>query len=183
MNLEVIREELEINGRLSRKSIGLLRQMILSDNPFSAISLATDCALFSLAPEIAKCVNHETEIVRWMATSALLNRFRLVDHVDIGIYQAQYDPSTVVQGTAFTGIGEVLPDVKDKNKSRLIAELLLKEFEDDHACNRRDAYFGILSAMDILLTDQPSASKNLDYSRDINWQIIESFKEQYMLPT
>ena len=180
--LDDIQVEFEITGRLSKSSIEKLKQLILSDDPYSAITVATDCGTFALAPVIAQATNSEDSMVRWNAIGALLTRFRLPEYADLGFEFALTEPDEMVRNIALVGLGEVLPDVKDNSLANAIAHYLIKVFqnEEEDILARGAAYDGILAALDVLPTSRPPANRPLDLIKDVDNEKIADFKKRYL---
>ncbi|MCI0552498.1 MAG: HEAT repeat domain-containing protein, partial [Anaerolineae bacterium] len=95
--LNEIETEFEVNGRLSKSAIEKLEQLILSDDPYSAITVATDCGIFALAPAIAQTISSQDPMVRWNAIGALLTRFRLSEYAELGFELVLTDPDEMVR--------------------------------------------------------------------------------------
>jgi len=181
--LKIIAEEYLRDGKLSNSSLLKLRDAICNENKYSAISLAADCKASSLASEIAMALESDEEMVRWIAISTLLSRFKLKQYAQIGLHHAQYDTDEMVKGIAISGLGEILPLISNKSLSREISIFLINTFEkkptDEYIDYREDAYEAILAAMSISPLERPSANKHLDLDTDVDHNIVQSFKKLY----
>ncbi len=182
--LGIIVQEFDNNGKLSNITLSKLRNLILSDKKYSAISIAADCRAISLAPEIAKALKSDEVMVRWIAISTLLSRFRLGEYAKLGLEHAQNDSDEMVKGAAIAGLGEILPIITNRFQRKEIAKLLINLFEsesdDQYIDYREDAYEGILAAMNISPLERPPANKSLDFDTDVDINIIMAFKQQYL---
>ena len=123
-------------------------------------------------------------MVRWIAVSALLSRFKLAEYAKLGLVHAQHDPDEVVKGAAISGLGEVLPSVIDKSLSKDIASFLVKMYEngdnEEYIDYREDAYEGILAAMNISPLERPPANRPLDADLDVDTNMLIAFKRRYL---
>lgn len=182
--LDTIAQEYENNGELSNSTLSNLRECILNEDPYSAISIAADCRAISLAPEIAKALESNEIMVRGIAISTLLSRFKLDQYAVLGLHHAQNDSDEMVKGAAISGLGEILPIIADKSISKNIASLLVNYFEnepdDQYIDYREDAYEGILAAMNISPLERPPANKALNFNTDIDTNLIKAFRKKYL---
>ncbi|AGY60032.1 hypothetical protein [Gloeobacter kilaueensis] len=181
MNFEDIYDEYERNGRISRASTAFLKLLIAGPDPFTAITVATDCAAFSTAPVIATTLDSTDVMVRWNAVGALLTRFRFAEYARAGLELAINDPDMMVRGIALVGLGEVLPDVIEPDlryeMAKTLYETVMNAEEEPHM--RMNAYFGILSAMDILPLDRPPASRVLPFEK-MDHATINNFRALFL---
>jgi hypothetical protein len=181
--LIAIEQELEENGRLSSTSIYILGNLISnSENPYSAIILATDYGISSLATEIASTVDNTDPMVRWSSIAALLTHFKLTEYAGIGLNHAEQDSDAMVRGISLVGIGEVINNVSDKTIRKKIAELLLRYVENiDNTLGidfRNDAYDGILAAMGVSPIDRPPIDS--EFSDVYDEEVLSAFKLRYL---
>jgi hypothetical protein len=181
-DIDDIVREFQRHGRISQRSIKKLRDALLSDDPFEAITVATDCCILELTPEIARCLDSSDEMIRWNAAGSIYTRFRLPRNIDKGIKLASSDESTMVRAIALCGLGEVLPIISDKALRQKIASLLLSTFQNQELFPelRNAAYDGILAAMDVLPLDRPPAGKLLNIETDVDHRTVEDFKNLYL---
>src|SRR5581483_7136411 len=132
MPFQDIVQEYEANGRISQHSVDRLRTTIRSDDPFDAITVATDCAVFDLVPDIARCLDDSDSMVRWNAAGSLFTRFRIPLRVDKAFDLAMHDEDSTVRIIALCGLGELLPKL-DRHQQREAASLLLSTFRNENA--------------------------------------------------
>lgn len=182
MGLSALTDEYENNGRLSRRSIQLLSDRLLSDDPYEAITVSTDCAAFELVPKIAKSLDSPDPMVRWNAVASLHTRFRVPDCIEKTLKMASEDEDTMVRAIALHGVGEMLPIIRDQSLRRKMASLLITTLDDAKLFNelRAAAYEGILAAMDVLPLDRPPATKPLNLERDVESTLVQQFKNCYL---
>ncbi len=181
MRFNDVVHEYENHGRLSNRSVARLRDGLREADPFEAITVATDCAVFELAPEIAHCLDSTDPMVRWNAVGALFTRFRVPIRLEQLIGMAESDPDSMVRAIALCGVGEMLPKAPDEATSRRMATLLISTLENDDLFEeyRTSAYRGILAAMDVMPLDRPPAHKPLGLAK-IDKNMVERFKTQYL---
>lgn len=182
--LNEVTQEFESNQKLSDLSLSKLKQLILGNNSYSAISTAADCNAVSLAPAIAKSLKSEKIMDRWIAISVLLGRFRLKEYAREGLHHAKYDSDRMVKGAAIAGLGEILSIIEEKSLSKDIAILQIDIFENEPDNEfidyREDAYEGILAGMDISPLERPPANTKLNLDNDVDWNVVNSFKQKYL---
>ncbi len=183
MDLEDVKREYQVNGRISRRSIGILKELIRGDDPYSAITVAGDCAAFDASPEIGLCLDSEDSMVRWNAAGVLFTRFRQPDLGDRCLELAKSDPDTLVRAIALCGIGEILHKVTNFQLRAQMATTLLQSLNDASELPefRGAAYEGILAAMDVLPLDRPSASRLFDPDKDLDEEIVQDFRIVFVL--
>lgn len=186
-SLKGLLEELINNHGFTPHSLEELAWHIRNGDKPIAISLACSSAQYDLAPVIAEQLNDLNPKVREVAISELLGRFRLAQYAENGLYLALTDPDEGVRVLALANLGEVLYNISDKNLQRQVASLLIETLETRkyRSCtaNWREisaAYDSILAAIDILPLARPSPMKKLDFESDINLELVERFKEQYL---
>src|SRR5206468_3383435 len=76
MSIGDIQSEFDQHGRLSRQAVTELQALLLSDDPYSAITVAADTGCFEVSPQIAECLTSPDPMVRWNAAATLFTRFR-----------------------------------------------------------------------------------------------------------
>lgn len=187
-NVKRIRDEYWDNKeKLSQESLNILKNHLEGNDPDEicrAIDLATDLKLFSLAPLIARHLTNEWGVVREIAISQLLGILKLPEYAEIGLKMAQEDESSGVRSLSLFNIGNLLKEVEIGLRKK-IAAYLLKVFYDEKERNtlRHSAYTSILTDMDVHILDRPSATRDLKIPEEINWELVEKFKEKYELVT
>jgi hypothetical protein len=181
-----IRDEyFDNNETLSQQSLDELKQHLegKDENELCrAISLVTDARLMQFVPLMAKHLNNEDSYVRESLIGKLLGRLKLPEYAEVGLKMAQEDESAGVRSLALFSIGEILKEVEIKLRKK-IAEYLLKVFYDEKERNtlRHSAYTSIITDMDVHILDRPSAARDLKIPEEVNWELVEKFKEKYGL--
>lgn len=148
--LEDALDEFDRTGSLSRERVEELTHEIEGGSPYDGISVAADCHATGLASIIAKRLDHDDQMVRWMAIGTLLRRFELEQYASAGLTMAGADSSLMVRGEALSGLGAVLAKVSDRGLKKRCAEYLKIVAEDQNEIDamRQDAYAAILTAME-----------------------------------
>jgi hypothetical protein len=181
MTIKDISEEYDSNGRLSRRAVGELRQMLLSNDPYEAISLTADLGCIELSAEIGNNLTSTDSMVRWIAAATLFTRFRKIDYIAQCFEMAKDESDEMVRSIALVGLGELLVFENRPLQKRQYARLLLDTLLDENQYPpfRSAAYEGILAAMDVSPADRFPATKLPDFSKDISLTILEAFKNRY----
>ena len=173
------------DGKISKESLNDLKKHLEgnnTDNLCEAMSLVTDARIIAFVPLIEKCLTNEWSIVREFAIGKLLGLLKLPAYAEIGLKMAQEDESSGVRSLALFNIGNVLKDV-EMGLRKKIAAYLIKVFYDEGERNtlRHSAYTSILTDMDVHILDRPSAARDLKIPEEVNWELVEKFKEKYGL--
>jgi hypothetical protein len=178
--LEEIEAEYARNGRLSRRSIVDLRTLILDGDSYTAISTAADCGVFEAEEEIARSLDSEDPMVRWIAAATLFTRFRLSAFAGRCLEFAREDPDSMVRNISLSGLGELLPYVKDLSLKRSMAQFLLEVLnKSDDKVDQAAAYNGILAAMDVLPADRPSPKALFEGKQPFDPKLVARFADAY----
>jgi HEAT repeat protein len=181
MSLESIQSEYDRHGQLPRIAVLELQSLLLSDDPYSAITVAADTACLELSPQIAKCLTSADPIVRWNAAATLFTRFRANQFANQCLDMVESERDEMVRSVALVGLGELLPSMDGHHYRRRAAADLLEVFNDpsEYPEVRCSAYEGILAAMGTSPLERPPAGKLLNLVEDVDRRIVEEFASRY----
>lgn len=179
---DICDEYLEKNF-LSQQTLRDLIWHIENDpEPQESISMATDMGLKQLGRYIAKHLDHKDEYVREFVIGCVIGRLQLLDYVGKAFKMAKDDPYENVRDLAIFNIGEILPQLDNKDLQREIAQYLYQLIIDPNKYGndlfKHSAYNSILAALGVHPLDRPSVPR-FDINQDIDLKMVEKFKKEY----
>lgn len=181
MSIDAVQSEFDRHGQLSRQAVIELQSLLLSDDPYGAITVAADTGCFEVSPQIAQCLTSSDPMVRWNAAATLFTRFRANQYATQCLELVEKEPDEIVKSVALVGLGELLPSVDDHDFQNGAAAVLLRVFNDqsEYPEVRCSAYEGILAAIGISPLERPPAGKLLDLVKEVDWKMIEKFVTRF----
>ena len=182
MTADEIKVEFERNKKLSPRAMRELTNLIASDDPFAAITVAADIGCVEVAGIIAKGLSSTDAMVRWNAAATLFTRFRAQRYINECLELAKNELDEVVRSVSLVGLGEFLPLTSDKSYRHAAARELLRVLDDqsEYPEIRCAAYEGILAGLGIAPSVRPPAGKLLDLLTDVDREKVQAFSQRFM---
>lgn len=180
-SVDEIQEEFWDTDAVSPSSIQDLKNHIQNDSdPHMAIIVATDAGLVSLAPYIAKHLDHEDAFIRERTVGCLIGRLFQSQYAEKGFEMAKNDPSDGVRDLAISSLGVVLDEL-DKLLQQEIADHIYKVLTSASydRLHKKTAYRSVVDAMDIPLEKRPHISRNFNIEELVDKDLLISFCKKY----
>lgn len=125
--------------------------------------------------EIERCLGHRNCVVRYAALTVLVLDWRRAEHRKTCENFLLYDDDGDNRRLGAAGLGSLL----EGSKEAKALQLLLRYFcdEDQRPDIRKTAYSEILSILGTPVSQLPSAVRDFDFSKDVNWARIQEAEE------
>jgi hypothetical protein len=179
--IDEIQDEFDENERLSLSTIKDLRWYLENDpRPHRPIIIATDAGLTSLAPIIAKHLDHEDDFIREKAVGCLIGRLFQAQYAEKGLHMAKEDKYSNVRILAVSSLGAVIDDV-DKNLRQEIADYLYYVLITPTYSKlyRQSAYDSILDAIRVPITEWPEVVVEPNIEELVDKELLAKFCKKY----
>ncbi len=148
---------------------------ISSDQVYSLLHSFGEAGFLEAKPDVEGYLKHEDSELRYVALNVLALHWKCCEHRKTCEEFILTDSESENRGLGTCGLGALLEGTRDPNALMLLLQVFFDEGEEWHV--RDSAYSAILYVLGRPVTEQPSATRKLDYMKDVNWEHIRVAKE------
>lgn len=153
-------------------------------NLIGDIALCNDPVLNHLAPDVVELIHQDDDFLGQQIVSCILGYMKLSDYAgfffELFHSQRGYLFDENVKDHILFKLGYVLNMIRNVDLKYKIAELLLTQvYHPDENMYRSSSYHSILVDMDVPRSERLSVAKTLDPEKDLDWDLVERFKNKY----
>jgi hypothetical protein len=138
------------------------------------LRVAARTGLMTAEPQVSRFLTSSHSELRQAALRVLVFWWGLGErYLDACRDMLLNDPDADVRTTAASCLGAIRDSSKDQKDLRLLASIVRDRQTDSYL--REAAYEALLSIIGIPPDQRPSAAQDLDFERDIDWDLVDRY--------
>jgi HEAT repeats len=155
--------------------VDLRAGIIPEDELYTVIHRFGNEGLIEAKPDVERFLNHPNPEIRYIALNVLTFHWMCREHRSTCETFALNDPDSDNRRMGAAGLGALLEGTRDPKALQMLIRIFRDEKEEWDV--RDAAYRSILYVLGRPASEQPPATKQLDYERDVNWERIREAEE------
>jgi hypothetical protein len=163
---------MKVNVLHLRYQLAKLRSgSIPEDAIYSVLHQFGESSFFEAKRDIEKYLRHDDPQLRYIALNVLTLHWKCSTHRETCVQFVLNDDDSENRRLGTSGLAALLEGTRDAEALRVLLQVFHNESEEWHV--RDSAYSAILYILGRPVNEQPVASRKLDYSRDVRWELVQ----------